>query len=170
MPHPPFILADSSPIVFVGIVLALIFWGISSMASAMGKAKEEARRRSLRTKSGRPAMALPPVARSIGQVRPIPTLSRPAPRASAPPIPLPPGPRPMPPVSAPAPVVRQPARQATSAAPDNKIMRSSTRVPSAPVLDGLFRPKSIRAQFILAEVFKPPVSLRDEAVARASGH
>jgi hypothetical protein len=158
--HSPFILADSSPIVFVGIVLALIFWGISSMASAMGKAKEEARRRSLRAKAGRPAMAVPPAGRPMGLVRPIPTLSRPAPRASAPPIPLPPRPQPMPPSSARAPVASQAARQATSAAPDNKIIRGSTRVTSAPVLDGLFQPKSIRAQFILAEVFKPPVGLR----------
>jgi hypothetical protein len=106
-------------------------------------------------------MALPPAGRPIGIVRPIPTLSRPAPRASAPPIPLPPRPRSMPPVSAPAPVARRAARQATSAAPDNKIIRGSTSVASAPVLDGLFRPKSIRAQFILAEVFKPPMALRE---------
>lgn len=145
------ILADHEgiPVRLIGVVLILILWGISALSNAMGKAKKQAQQRRLQQQPrpiarGGPAprpMGTPPsVPRTTGGLPPLPTLMRPP--ALPPAVPAVPRPRPQPVVS------RTTAAKAARPA--------ATPAQIAPLLNA----RTIRAQFILAEVFRPPLSLR----------
>lgn len=150
---------------FVGAIVVLIIWGISSMVSAMGKTRQNALKKQQQNRIAMPAVpklipsrqmtaprgpvALPPLAaRMAAPLPPLRTLAsqqrqaRPAVAKTAP------RPKDSTPRSAPAP----------ASPPMQPSPTKAQVVPAA--ITNLLRPTTVRAQFILAEVLQPPLALR----------
>ena len=157
---------DETLIKFIGVVVVLIIWGISSLLSAFGKARQKALKNQQQNRASiPPTTQRPPVRPAVSPRRPaaLPPL---APRTAAPLPPLrtlasPPrqvrpavaktAPRPSPKTLIPAP----------PQAPATPAMRSPSKAPVvSSAVASLLRPKTVRAQFILAEVLQPPLALR----------
>ena len=150
----PLILADSDdvPVKLIGTVVVLIIWGIASIVSAVSKAREQARKRKPVRPAVKPVVMVRPRAvlkpPALPRPRTAPTLSRPAPAPVATPL---------------SPLLPATVSQVQIAKPDSD-MRLPSRAAAAPtpaVVQRWMSQGTIRAQFLLAEVFKPPVALRD---------
>ncbi len=167
----PFILADVDIAKVVIGVLVFVVWGISSLASMVKKANEEAKRRALSRAAGvTPApnilanggMAATPVPRPPPRPKAAPKKLqvRPALKAVAQPVRPPPAPVAKPkPVAAPefsVPVVEKSALGSIS-----NVARSKSVGAKAPAIRKWLTPETLRKQFILTELFRPPVALRD---------
>jgi hypothetical protein len=138
--------SDDALIKVVVTVFVLIIWGISATVSAAKKARTAAQQR--RARAGvAPAYPVTPM-RAVA-LPPLPKPSRrPAMRQAPVPPPIPVSRAlPTPPPPAPA---RTPGRASLSAASGSAITPIST----------LMTADTIRSQFILAEIFQPPVALR----------
>jgi len=157
------ILAKSDPF-FTGlvIVMVLIFWGISALSKAAKRAAELQRQRLRQVRESISQLA-PEIARRLPPAipqRPIqkrkqkqqkraPTnynkLAAPPPLPAAQPV------APAMPISTPAPALEPPKRTAVTA--------------TAPVIRRWLNPTTLRQQFILTEVFQPPLALREERIS-----
>lgn len=152
---------NESLIKVIGAIVVFIIWGISSMASAIGKARQNAAKKQ---QQNRNAMSAAP--------QRVPSKPAIAPRASAAPPPLPSRTAsPLPPLrtlassaaqTRPAAVkttTRPKAAASPSVAPPVKPLAAKPQIVT-PVIARLLQPKTVRAQFILVEVLQPPLALR----------
>lgn len=150
---------------FVGAVVVLIIWGISSLVSAMGKARQNALKKQQQNRiamSAAPKLvpsrqmtaqrgpaALPPLtSRMAAPLPPLRTLASQQRQG-----------RPIVAKTAPRPKASTPRPAPAPAAPP--VQPSPTKVLVVPAaITNLLRPTTVRAQFILAEVLQPPLALR----------
>ncbi|HSU65747.1 MAG TPA: hypothetical protein VLJ39_02645 [Tepidisphaeraceae bacterium] len=124
--------ADEGLVKFGFFVLVLIIWGVSSLAKA-AKSKPTAPR-------PRVTQPLVPSTPQPANLPPLPTIARQRKRKAVPPPP-------------------PPARGiSVAAAPSTP--RASRPAPAGPAVARLFEGRTVRAQFILAEVLQPPLALR----------
>lgn len=156
---------DETLIKFVGAILVLIIWGISSLISAMGKSRQKALKQQQQNRIAMTAAPKPTPPRQMIPPR-IPAALPPlAPRMAAP---LPPlatlaaqqrQARPAIAKAATRPKASTPRPAPAPASPPMQPSRVKAQVAPAAITN-LLRPKTVRAQFILAEVLQPPLALR----------
>ena len=139
------VIGDEIPVKLIGFVIILIIWGISSLAGAVNKASEENRRR--RAKLAKPVVAVRP--KAVLRQPPLPN------RGGRPPA-LPPLPA-IPPQGAPV----RPALAASLGATTASAAQPGMRPVTPAVIGRWMSQTTIRSQFLLAEVFRPPVAFRD---------
>lgn len=175
-----YILADTetdyTKVIF-GAVFFLI-WIVSAIVSTIAKKQEEQRRKRVREQLERSG-ELPAAPGQVAVPPPLP--QRPQPQAPRPQRPSPP-PRPVvvkqPPkkfpvkqptrrVSRPAPETLEaqahtPASRIAAAAPAPSPAKRPTVGASATAISSWLRPATLRQQFILTEVFQPPVAMRQQ--------
>jgi hypothetical protein len=166
MPFHPFILASEDPLFrVIGVVIVMIIWGISAMSKAMKGKPKSVQTPAVAPRKAAPAKSAP---RPVTVARParLPAAQKNLPRvqgAAAMPArggtlpPLPQLQRAKPPV----PVqrvakVNRPAAAAPVSAP------SQVTAVKPAVVAGWLRPGAVRSQIILAEIFKPPLALREK--------
>ncbi len=172
------ILAESDesnlPKVIFGVIFFAI-WAISAIASAIAKKKEQERRRQVRESIER-GPAPPPLPEPTPQRRvPRQPPPRPAPATRAPVQPK------RFPVKSPRPVARRAAPSLASSSTSEVEPSSAARAPvaateisaqpvapsrrstgvTAGALHLWLKPSTLRQQFILTEVFQPPLALRE---------
>jgi hypothetical protein len=147
--------SDYTKIAF-GVVFVLIW--LASMATGALAKREQRKRRELEMSRQRPAPKAPPQ-RPAARPTP-PKLAR------RPQMPRRPGKLPVqappPPVPVAAPVPAEPAYQVTSVPPTRSSRGAAAASVSAPALRAWMRPATLRQQFILTEIFQPPISMREE--------
>jgi hypothetical protein len=159
---------DDFPSKGVFIVIAVVIWIISSIASSVRKTsaktqvqKEQAKLRAVRQAIQRPVVAQPgpravrraanvsPPLKRLLQRRPPPLPKRPvqAPRREPEPVMM---------------------HLADSPAPQTQTtQRPVTRAATAASLNRWLNPRTLRQQFMLTEVFQPPVTLRESHLSAA---
>lgn len=163
----PFILASNDEALIKGVLAVVVFiiWGISSMAKAMAKTKQNALKKQQQNRVQIPPPVQPRAVPAVPARRP--TVAPPAiPVRKA--VPLPPlhtlataARQTRPAVAKPAPPTKAPASPVARAVAPRPTMPSPRKAPAATTtIDTLLRPNTVRAQFILAEVLQPPLALR----------
>jgi hypothetical protein len=140
-----FVLGDEIPVKLIGFVIVLIIWGISSLVSAVNKASEQNRRR--RAKLAKPVVAVRPKV----VVRPPPLPNRGGRQPALPPLPAL--------AQQGAPV--RPALITGLGATTARAARPAAQPVTPAVIGQWMSQNTIRSQFLLAEVFRPPVAMRD---------
>ena len=155
---------DDSMFKLVGAVVVLIVWGISAMVGAARKGQQQALRKKL-AQPAPPQTAAPRAAQSRPLPRPAAKRPPPIPARAAAPTAVP-----LPPLSSLAapPTVQPVAKAKSTRAAVTTQAPSRSAVLNAPVpsqvslskIAALLQPKTVRAQFILAEVLQPPLALR----------
>ena len=140
-----FVLGEEIPVKLIGSVIILIIWGISSMGSAISKSREQSRRRT--AKLAKPVVAVRPKV----VVLPPPLPNRGGKKPALPPLPA---------LAQNAAPLR-PALAPTLAATAGPASSPGVQPVTPAVIGRWMSQNTIRSQFLLAEVFRPPVSLRD---------
>ena len=159
--------SDDDPGKIIIAVIAVAFWVIGGIASAMKK-KRPAEEEQILTpppvrEIRRPVSQPPPLPRQVSISRPrpssaIPThtkpvLRRPTAVRKKAPVKRPAPQQPPPVITAPAGDIITSRAPAASALPPRSFAKSIAQS---------LAPKNLRRQFILTEIFQPPVTLRDE--------
>jgi hypothetical protein len=171
----------------VGGLIFVAFWAISAIsqwANKQKKAGEEARRREVirqqfqsqeqptppQVQVNRPVQISEGIARRFPEVlrpprpvarKPVPIPQRPkARRAAPPPLPRTVIRQPAPPVPMQQPVPVQPARSVLDQPPTRPLPSGA----GAPAIAKWLSPKTLRQQFILTEIFQPPLALREKRI------
>jgi hypothetical protein len=168
------------PFIFFAIILIAI-WILSSIASAISKQQDAARRRQVR-------QTIDPLARTRAPAYRLPSPTQQqqlnagyqfrhpemlAPRPIPPPVPRrpqqqqpqrrPAARRPGQAAMPPPPMPVQPAQAGRAAAPRAAAAQPvSVQAVKAPAISRWLKPATLRQQFILTEVFQPPVVMREE--------
>ena len=190
MTFPPTILAtdtDHAITKLIPFVIILIFWGMSAVASAVKKVQEENKRRQARAQL-MSRSEVPPLPPSVRPMRPAPKparrmaakvpLSKLAPprraalqKLPAFPVPVAPPIRPaqrkkstsargsLSPMGSDAPVTTVLGNLTPAAA--SPTQRQAAPAANAASLARWLRPTTMRQQFILTEIFQPPLALRE---------
>jgi len=173
---------------FVFIIILIVIWTISGIATAVAKQKEQERRRQVRmqleratAQQSRMPASLPPlpqrqISEGIAARFPDVLLPPDLPRPMQSPSPTrPTGPRSgklkirskqarqQPVAVQPMPVPREedPVSNLVTAAPPLAAVRSPAPGALAPAISRWLKPETLRQQFILTEIFQPPLALRD---------
>ena len=161
-----FILADTDPVIGgIIFVVVLIFWGIGALRNAAKNAAERQRQRAQYEMPRRPVQLAPEIARRLPPAlpqRPLPKrkqakTKRPATNynamAAPPPIPV---------LEEEKPSVHERLMTAPPVAPATTARPAATA--NALAIRRWLNPTTLKQQFILTELFQPPIALREPRI------
>jgi hypothetical protein len=160
----------------IGIVIVILFWGITAIGSLVKKANEQAKKKA----AMRPAV-MPPLLPTAQSTMAVSRLSAPRLLKKSPPVkqrqPVRPAPQAARAIAMPPSLPQQAAQKishpaalsgakaAARAASGAPASTSTTRLPAgganAATIRRWLQPDTVRRQFILTELFQPPLALRN---------